>query len=418
MMVKKPAIRFKQFENDWEEKDFMRVFSFLQNNTLSRNELSDEEGSAINIHYGDVLVKYGDYTDLRNVDCQYIQDENIVEKFKNSLLKDGDVIVADTAEDETVGKCCEITGLEKRKAIAGLHTMPLRPNIKFAASFLGYYMNSDAYHRQLLPLMQGTKVTSISKSAIQGTKLVFPKELDEQKAIGDFFICLDNLLEYHGRKYVKAQNVKRAMLEKLIIHNDTDAPEIRFGEYKQSWEKVSLGDVVMPYSDPVETPHDGYLRLGIRSYGKGTFHDTVKAGQELGTAQMHRVAANKLIVNITFAWEHAVAITGEEDEGKLVSHRFPQFSMTEKIDAQFLKYVILDERFRHHLLLSSPGGAGRNRVLKVDEMLEYSFRIPQIEEQREIAGFLNSLDDLIKLYDMRIERLKHIKTACLDGMFM
>ena len=66
--------------------------------------------------------------------------------------------MADTAEDETVGKCSEIAGLHGETAISGLHTIPLRPIEEFAPGFLGYYMNSGAYHDQLLPLMQGIKV--------------------------------------------------------------------------------------------------------------------------------------------------------------------------------------------------------------------------------------------------------------------
>ena len=165
-----------------------------------------------------------------------------------------------------------------------------------------------------------------------------------------------------------------------------------------SWEQRKLGDVVSEYTDPVPTPHEGYERLGIRSHGKGTFHNYIKAGRELETAQMHRVAEDKLIVNITFAWEHAVAVTGKEDAGKLVSHRFPQFSLSDEIDPGFLHYLILDDNFRHHLWLASPGGAGRNRVLKIPEMLEYKILLPEVSEQRKIASALNSLDNLITLH--------------------
>ena len=210
----------------------------------------------------------------------------------------------------------------------------------------------------------------------------------------------------------------RSMLEKLFVQGERISPQIRFGEYKVPWKKVRLGEIVVPYSDPIETPHGGYERLGIRSYGKGVFHDYVEAGKELGVAQMHRVASHNLIVNITFAWEHAVAITDDDDAGKLVSHRFPQFAMTDDIYDQFLKYMILDARFRHHLMLSSPGGAGRNRVLKVSEMLEYEMMIPEVEEQKQIADYLNSLDELISLYKVRVEKLKNIRMACIQKMFV
>ncbi|WP_373111575.1 type I restriction endonuclease subunit R, EcoR124 family [[Ruminococcus] lactaris] len=140
------------------------------------------------------------------------------------------------------------------------------------------------------------------------------------------------------------------------------------------------------------------MRLGIRSHAKGTFHSYVEKGKELETAKMFRVAANNFIVNITFGWEHAVAITDESDAGKLVSHRFPQYSFKEGMNPRFFKYLILDECFRHHLELSSPGGAGRNRVLKLNEMLEYKMKFPQMEEQEEIAIYFEQLDNLITLH--------------------
>ena len=178
----------------------------------------------------------------------------------------------------------------------------------------------------------------------------------------------------------------------------SDAPAIRFKGFSDAWEQRKFGEITSKYEDPVPTPHDGYYRLGIRSHAKGTFHSYVAKGQELETAQMHRVAAGNFIVNITFGWEHAVAITDKNDAGKLVSHRFPQFSFAEGMVPEFFRYVIVDEKFRHHLWLASPGGAGRNRVLKLDEMLNYLMRFPSRDEQIKIAEFFRHLDNLITLH--------------------
>ena len=176
-------------------------------------------------------------------------------------------------------------------------------------------------------------------------------------------------------------------------------------------------ELVTKYEDPVETPHDGYIRLGIRSHAKGTFHEYVEPGHELETAQMHRVATNKLIFNITFAWEHAVAIANENDAGKLVSHRFPQFTLSESLRPEFLKYVILDEGFHHNLYLASPGGAGRNRVLKIKEALDYPIYYPSLEEQHKIGEFITNLDHLITLHQRKLEKLKIVKKAMLENCF-
>ena len=197
----------------------------------------------------------------------------------------------------------------------------------------------------------------------------------------------------------------------------SDAPAIRFKGFSDAWEQRKFGEITSKYEDPVPTPHDGYYRLGIRSHAKGTFHSYVAKGQELETAQMHRVAAGNFIVNITFGWEHAVAITDKNDAGKLVSHRFPQFSFAEGMVPEFFRYVIVDEKFRHHLWLASPGGAGRNRVLKLDEMLNYLMRFPSRDEQIKIAEFFRHLDNLITLHQRKFEKLKNVKKSMLEKMF-
>ena len=169
-----------------------------------------------------------------------------------------------------------------------------------------------------------------------------------------------------------------------------------------AWEQRKLGDVVEKYEDPVETPLNGYNRLGLRSHAKGVFHSYVEKGKELSTGQLHRVAAGNLIVNITFAWEHAVAITSEDDKDFLVSQRFPQFSFHNGNSPVFFSFVIAQESFRHHLWLASPGGAGRNRVLNQNEMLEYELRLPSYQEQLRVGLLLKEFDSLITLHQRKL----------------
>ena len=195
-----PQIRFKGYTDAWEQREFNLAFGILQNNTLSRAELNAENGVAWNVHYGDILVKYGEVLDLKTETLPYIQSKEIADKFKASLLRNGDVVIADTAEDETVGKCTEIANLSTFEVLAGLHTIPLRPKQKYAVGYLGYYMNSNSFHNKLLPLMQGTKVTSISKSALQGITIFYPTEYNEQEQIGTYFRNLDRLITLHQRK--------------------------------------------------------------------------------------------------------------------------------------------------------------------------------------------------------------------------
>ena len=214
---KNPEIRFEGFTDDWEQRKLGDVLISLQNNTLSRADLSNETGIAKNVHYGDVLIKFGEVLDVSKEQLPMITDEKVLPKYKASFLQNGDVIIADTAEDITVGKCSEIAGLSNEVVLSGLHTIPYRPVEKFAAGYLGYYLNSNAYHNQLIPLMQGIKVTSISKSAMQDTNIVYPKSMEEQAMIGDYFQSLDNLITLHQRKCEKLKELKKYMLQNMFV---------------------------------------------------------------------------------------------------------------------------------------------------------------------------------------------------------
>ena len=188
------------YTSSWEQRKFGEVFDCtVPNNTLSRAELSYDEGTVLNVHYGDVLIKYGSVLDVQKDDIPRIP-HRCREDYNGALLQDGDVIIADTAEDETTGKACEIGNLQGSAIVSGLHTMVCRPRNRMALGYLGYYLNSNAYHHQLLPLMQGIKVLSLSRSNIQKTSVSYPTAVKEQQLIAYYFSQLDNLITLHQRK--------------------------------------------------------------------------------------------------------------------------------------------------------------------------------------------------------------------------
>lgn len=212
-----PEIRFKGFSGEWEEKEFGACFVNVPSNTLSRADLNYKTGLAKNIHYGDVLIKFGEILDARNELLPLITNDDIANKLKHAALRDGDIIIADAAEDSTVGKCTELFNIDDQLVLSGLHTIAVRPAVSFASKYLGYYLNSSSYHDQLLSLMQGTKVLSISKTTIQNTYVVFPNNTEEQTAIGNYFQKLDALINQHQQQIIKLNNIKQACLNKMFV---------------------------------------------------------------------------------------------------------------------------------------------------------------------------------------------------------
>ena len=211
-----PKVRFKGFEGEWKKVKFLEIFEFLKNNSLSRAELSSK-GDFINIHYGDILIKYGDLVNIQNEELTYIRDCRIGQTlYKMCSLQNGDIIIADAAEDYSVGKCSEIVNIGNNKVVSGLHTIPCRPLITFAQGYLGHYINSNSYHNQLLPLIQGSKISSISKKTLSQTS-VFVPSYEEQQAIASFFRSLDRKIALETARLEKLKQIKLACLDKMFV---------------------------------------------------------------------------------------------------------------------------------------------------------------------------------------------------------
>ena len=352
--MKKPKIRFKGYQEDWEQRKFADVVDI--GSGMDYKHL--EEGN---------IPVYGTGGYLLSVNKALSDDKDAIGIGRKGTIDKPYILRAPFWTVDTLFYCI--------------------PKENYDLDFTScIFQNVDWKKKD-----ESTGVPSLSKVIINNVETATPT-MDEQQKIGEYFSNLDHLITLHHRKYMKYAD--------LSVFD---------------WEQRKFGEIVQKYEDPVETPAEGYMRLGIRSHAKGTFHSYVEKGKELETAKMFRVAANNFIVNITFGWEHAVAITDESDAGKLVSHRFPQYSFKEGMNPRFFKYLILDECFRHHLELSSPGGAGRNRVLKLNEMLEYKMKFPQMEEQEEIAIYFEQLDNLITLHHRKqnyvLNTLRYAKTT-------
>lgn len=206
-------VRLNGFSDKWEKKRLSEVGVFLSSNTLSRDKLNKTQGFIQNIHYGDILIHYPTIVSPEQCQIPYINEDVIV---TSDLLQDGDIVFADTAEDNTVGKAIEIVNVSIRQIVAGLHTIPFRPNKGlFAKQFLGYYVNSVSYQKQLEGLIQGIKVCSISKSSIKNTYLQIPS-LGEQTAIAKVLIAADKEIKVERQKLSILHTQKRGLMQQLL----------------------------------------------------------------------------------------------------------------------------------------------------------------------------------------------------------
>jgi len=155
---------------------------------------------------------------------------------------------------------------------------------------------------------------------------------------------------------------------------------------------------------PVEVRRgEKYPELGVRSYGKGTFHKPPLDLFTVGTKRLYRIESGDLLFSNVFAWEGAVAVAQPEDAGRVGSHRFITCVPAEGVvTADFIAFYFLTTEGLGALGAASPGGAGRNRTLALDKLAQIEVPIPSIKKQRWFGGILKRVRELRSL-DAQIE---------------
>ena len=414
-----PQIRFAGFTDPWEQRKLGEELGFLRNNTLSRAELSDSEGTVFDIHYGDVLIKYGSVLDAEKADVPRIANDAVANRQTCDCLQDGDVIIADTAEDSAVGKCTELCNSAGKKVFSGLHTMPLRPMRKYASGYLGHYLNSPAFHDQLLPLMQGIKVISVSRSAIEDMTMSVPS-VAEQASIGAFFDRLDSLITLHQRKYDKLCVLKKSMLDKMFPKGGSLYPEIRFAGFTDPWEQRKLGDILqernvrtsdfesnpifsLTIEDGITPKTDRYERTSLITKTEDLFK--IVSPNEFVTNPMNlRFGAFGYNKNSL-----SVCVSGYYDVFSIDNDKCSGFWNS------YFKTPVALKRFDD----AATGSLIEKRRVKYSTLCQLIFLMPKgMGEKKQIGAFFDRLDSLITLHQRKLELLRNIKKSMLDKMFV
>ena len=404
----------------WEQRKLDEAFDFtVPNNTLSRAELNQESGSVRNVHYGDVLIKYGSVLDAQNDELPFITGRN-KDDFKGALLQNGDIIIADTAEDETTGKVCEIVNIQDKDVVAGLHTMVCRPKNKTAEGYFGYYMNSSSYHHQLLPLMQGIKVLSLSKTNVQKTTVKYPKDKAEQQKIADCLRCIDTLITLHQRKYEKLVNIKKSMLDKMFPKNGASVPEIRFKGFTDLWEQRKISELAE------KTYGGGTPTTSNEAFWNGNIpwiqSSDIVDGKLMGVEPRKYITQTGLNSSATqLVPKNSIAIITRVGVGKLA---YMPFSYSTSQDFLSLSKLNTEPFFTVYACykklqseLNTVQGTSIKGITK-DELLAKTISVPVYSEQKQIGSFFAQLDTLITLHQRKLEKLQNIKKSCLEKMFV
>ena len=270
---------------------------------------------------------------------------------------------------------------------------------------------------------ESTGVPSLSKVAINSVDISVPKS-EEQVRIGTVFFKIDNLITLHQRKYEKFVNIKKALLEKMFPQGDEKVPRIRFKGFTDAWEQRKLGEVAQSFEyglNVAAKEYDGinkYLRItDIDDVSRKFDTDNLTSPDtELAAVENYRLVDGDILFARTGASVGKSYIYRVSDGLVYFAGFLIRAKIKPEYDAEFVFQNTLSESYEKYVQITSQrsGQPGVN----AQEYSDYVFYLPTYDEQQKIGAFLRNLDNLITLHQRQVEKLKNIKSALLEKMFV
>ncbi len=338
--------------------------------------------------------------------CLFIDENTHYNFLKRSILFENDILFAIAG---SIGKSNIVTkeilpaNVNQALAIIRLKDSEL---IKYITQVL----KSNLVDRYIYSNVSVGAQPNLNLEQVGNFNFPFPPQTEQQK-IAEILSTWDEAIANCKTTINSIKDRNKGLAQQLLSGKN------RLSGFIDKWELKPLSDLLIYTPREVDKPNETFLALGLRSHGKGVFHKPDFEPSAISMTKLYEVKENDLVVNITFAWEQAIAIASKKDEGGLVSHRFPTYTFNPKTATHlYFKFFILQSFFKSMLELISPGGAGRNRVMSKKDFLKLEVKVPKIEEQIAIAQVLETADQELKSYQNKLEALQLQKKGLMQQL--
>ena len=415
LTCKVPQLRFREFSGEWEEKKYGEIYSFFSTNSFSRDNLNYENGSVKNIHYGDIHTKFSTIFDIRKENVPFINNEINLSKIKEeNYCLVGDLVIADASEDYAdIGKTIEITNLDNKKVLAGLHTFLARPNkFDMALGYMGYSLQNWKIRKQIMTIAQGTKVLSLSTSRLANVILHLPSKPEQQK-IASFLSAVDTKIDQLTRKKELLEQYKKGVMQKIF------SQELRFkdddGSEFPEWDEKSIANCITESKVKGDTG-DKAKKLTVKLWNKGVFaKNEIMNGSE-NTQYYIRKAGQFIYSKLDFL-NCAFGIIPEDLDGYQSTIDLPCFDFINSTNPIFFLSRVSRKDF-YLQFGEQADGSRKARRINQNIFLEMPILLPTADEQTKIANFLSSLDEKLLHVSQQLDSTKQFKKALLQQMFV
>ena len=293
-------------------------------------------------------------------------------------IKFGDVLFAASGETaDEIGKSA--VNLLRGPAYCGGDVILFRPHGHLIPRYTGYMMDCEPIVHQKATMGRGFTVYHIYGKQLKYLRIPIPPP-EEQAAIARF---LD-----HADEQIQRYIASKERLITLLEEERKVATEQALRT--QRAENLRLQNVANLMRRPIgRNDATTYTPVGLFNRGRGMFLKEPTAGRDLGDSDFYWIQKGDLVISGQFAWEGAIAVAGENDEGCVASHRYPILLGKDGVlETQFLFSFLQTDWGQTLLDLHSRGAAGRNRPLNAGYLLKEKIPVPPIDEQISVVTLL------------------------------
>ena len=402
MDMAKPTIRFKGYQDDWEQRKVTDLGEIYIGLVTTMTEHYTDKGHLL-IRNSDIKDGYFEFGE----NPIYL-DEEFSEQNKSRMHQLGDVITVHTGDIGTSA----VIGENEVNSI-GFATIVTRPNQEILdQNYFATYLNTDTHKQWAISMATGDGRSNYNLKDY--TKLVVPiPEIEEQKKIATCIVNLNSLITLHQRKCDETKRLKKYMLQKMFPQNGEKVPEIRFSGFTDDWEQRKLGEVFKEYSEKNHTELPALTIIQGGGTVKREDSDRILMYDESNLSSYKMVRKDDFIV-------HLRSFEGGLEKSSLdgiVSPAYHTFH-SDVADSRFYYPYFRSHEFIKHKLVPHVYGIRDGRSIDIDGMKTIEIPYTSMEEQRKIGGYLESLDTLITLHQRELENLQNIKRFMLGKMFV
>ena len=380
---RKPKIRFKGYNDDWEQRKL--------------NEFTKYSSSSLTVKDIDETASY----DL------YDANEEIGKTDKSPLFDDYISIIKDGAGVGRVRK------LPKNTSILGT---------------MGAIIPQNSDYNFLFSILEKTDFTKLTSGGTiphiyynqYGEKVYSIPTLEEQQKIGQYFRNLDNLITLHQRKLDKLINVKKSMLEKMFPKQGSTVPEVRFIGFTEDWEQRELSNVLERRIEQRQQSEE-YPRLAFAS-GQGVIPLSERKTNNREQLTKDEYTKKYLVTELNdIVYNPANVKYGAIDRNKcgrgLISPIYVTFTTNEI--SGFIERIVTSHDFQQRALRFEEGTVTKRQSVNPENLVTLDILVaPKREEQQKIATYFDNIDHLITLHQCELEKLQNIKKSMLEKMFV